>query len=165
MVVIGGCRWQMTRYAWDVRHERDVRRCVAPTIDLHTKIPSTSLFCANLRCLNTFNLLTIYLPTNVPSTLFHANLKGQEIWRKNFLKESVLLCQVLSSAFPSLASCWCWLPGAESFHTWLYFTSWQATHSSTYTGQGLKERMSKSMRLSGVGFHKNWVSYQSCIEY
>ena len=109
------------------------------------------------------HLLTIYLPTNVPSTLFHANLKGQEIWRKNFLKESVLLCQVLSSAFPSLASCWCWLPGAESFHTWLYFTSWQATHSSTYTGQGLKERMSKSMRLSGVGFHKNWVSHQSCI--
>ena len=163
MVVIGGCRWQMTRYSWDVRHERDVRRCVAPTIDLHTKIPSTSLFCANLRCLNTFNLLTIYLPTNVPSTLFHANLKGQEIWRKNFLKESVLLCQVLSSAFPSLASCWCWLPGAESFHTWLYFTSWQATHSFTYTWKALKERMSKSMRLSGVGFHKNWVSHQSCI--
>ena len=167
LVAIGSYWWlSLTNDQVCVRCAPWERRCIAPPIDLHTKIPSTSLFCANLRCLrclNTFNLLTIYLPTNVPSTLFHANLKGQEIWRKNFLKESVLLCQVLSSAFPSLASCWCWLPGAESFHTWLYFTSWQATHSFTCTGQGLKERLSKSMRLSGVGFHKNWVSHQSCI--
>ena len=100
-------------------------------------------------------------PTSLP--LFHASFRCQLIWRQYFLKESVLLCQVLSSAFPSLASCCSWLPGAESFHTWLYLTSWQAKQSFEYTGQCLKERMSKSMRLSGIGFHKNWVSHQSCI--
>ena len=158
LVAIGSYWWlSLTNDQVCVRCAPWERRCVEPTIDLHTKIPSTSLFCANLRCfrcLNTFNLLTIYLPTNVPSTLFHANLKGQETWRKNFLKESVLLCQVLSSAFPSLASCWCWLPGAESFHTWLYFTSWQATHSLHVQDWVLKKECQSQCAYQALVFTK-----------
>ena len=111
LVAIGSYWWlSLTNDQVCVRCAPWERRCVRPTIDLHTNIHSTSLICANLRCLrclNAYNLLTIYLPTNVPSTLFHANSKCQQVWRKYFLKESVLLCQVLSSAFPSLASCWC----------------------------------------------------------
>ena len=85
LVAIGSYWWlSLTNDQVCVRCAPWERRCVVPTIDLHTKIPSTSLFCANLRCLTSWqyiSLPTSLLPYFTP--IWRAKKYGVKFFSKN----------------------------------------------------------------------------------